>query len=159
MPSTCTNRGGKKMLLLNAAVVAALSILASPADAGNAEKAVAYAQCMRKNGFPDFPDPDAEGRILLRPRLDDRSAPAFRAAHAACNDVAPEGWASERPDPERRAKLLGFAQCVRDEGIAGFPDPGSEGQFDFSTVADSPKLKSAMATCRQAKGVTVGFGG
>lgn len=159
MLNTCTNRSGTKMLLLNAAVIAALSIWGSPADAKDAEKAVAYAQCMRKNGFPDFPDPDAEGRILLRPRLDDRSAPAFRAAHAACNNLAPEGWASERPDPERRAKLLGFARCVRDEGIADFPDPGSAGQFDFATITDSPKLKSAMETCRQAKGVTVGFGG
>lgn len=159
MLNTCTNRSGTKMLLLNAAVIAALSIWGSPADAKDEEKAVAYAQCMRKNGFPDFPDPDAEGRILLRPRLDDRSAPAFRAAHAACNNLAPEGWASERPDPERRAKLLGFARCVRDEGIADFPDPGSAGQFDFATITDSPKLKSAMETCRQAKGVTVGFGG
>ena len=91
MPNTCTNRSGTK-LLLNAAMIAALSIWGSPAVAGDAEKAVAYAQCMRKSGFPDFPDPDAEGRILLRQRLDDRSAPAFRAAHAACNDLAPEGW-------------------------------------------------------------------
>lgn len=159
MPNTCTNRGGTKILLLNAAMIAALSIWGSPADAGDTEKAVAYAQCMRKNGFPDFPDPDAEGRILLRPRLDDRSAPAFRKAHAACNDLAPEGWASERPDPARRAKLLGFAQCVRDEGVAEFPDPGSAGQFDFATVTDSPKLKSAMEACRRAKGVTVGYGG
>ncbi|PLP56621.1 hypothetical protein CYK37_24610 [Mesorhizobium loti] len=153
------NRSGTKVLLLNAAVIAALSIWESPADAKDVGKAVAYSQCMRKNGFPDFPDPDAEGRILLRQRLDDRSAPAFRTAHAACNDLAPEGWASERPDPERRTKLLGFAQCVRDEGIADFPDPSREGQFDFATITDSPKLKSAMETCRQAKGVTVGFGG
>lgn len=158
MLSTYTNHS-KAKLLLSAAMIAALSIWGNPADAKDGEKAAAYAQCMRKNGFPDFPDPDAEGRILLRPRLDDRSAPAFRQAHAACNDVAPEGWASERPDPQRRAKLLGFAQCVRDEGVANFPDPGSEGQFDFATVTDSPKLKSAMENCRKAKGVTVGFGG
>lgn len=159
MPRTYTNRRGTKVLLLNAAVIAALSILGFPADAKDVGKAVAYSQCMRKNGFPDFPDPDAEGRILLRQRLDDRSAPAFRTAHTACNDLAPEGWASERPDPARKAKLLGFAQCVRDEGIADFPDPSGEGRFDFTNVADSPKLKSAMETCRQAKGVIVGFGG
>ncbi|MCR4268557.1 hypothetical protein [Nitratireductor sp. ZSWI3] len=159
MLRTYTNRHKTKLLLLNAAVIAALSVWGSPADARDVEKAVVYAQCMRANGFPDFPDPDAGGRILLRQRLDDRSAPALRTAHKACNDLAPEGWASERPDPERKAKLLGFAQCVRDEGIADFPDPSSEGQFDFATITDSPELKSAMETCRQAKGVIVGFGG
>lgn len=157
MPRTYTNRRGK--LLLNAAVIAALSILGFPADSKDVDKAVAYSQCIRKNGFPDFPDPDAEGRILLRQRLDNRSAPAFRTAHEACNDVAPEGWASERPEPERKAKLLGFAQCVRDKGIADFPYPSSEGQFDFANITDSPKLKFAMETCRQANGVIVGFGG
>ncbi|MEC9246450.1 MAG: hypothetical protein VYB05_16940 [Pseudomonadota bacterium] len=159
MLRTYTNRHETKLLLLNAAVIAALSIWESPADARDVEKAVVYAQCMRANGFPDFPDPDAGGRILLRQRLDDRSAPALRTAHKACNDLAPEGWASERPDPERKGKLLGFAQCVRDEGIADFPDPSSEGQFDFATITDSPELKSAMETCRQAKGVIAGFGG
>lgn len=159
MPNTRTNRTGMKVLFLNAAMITALSIWGSPADAKDTEKAAAYAQCMRKNGFPDFPDPDAEGRILLRQRLDDQSAPAFRKAHAACNDLAPEGWASERSDPERRAKLLGFAQCVRDEGVSDFPDPSEEGRFDFATVTDSPKLKSAMEACRRSKGVSVGFGG
>lgn len=159
MSRTYTNRSGTRGLLLNAAMIAALSVAGFPANAKDADKAVAYAQCMRQSGFPDFPDPDAEGRILLRKRLDDRSAPAFRTAHKACNDLAPEGWASQRPDPERKAKLLGFAQCVREAGITDFPDPSSEGQFDFATVTDSPKLKSAMEACRQAKGVIVGFGG
>ena len=44
MPNTCTNRRGTKMVLLNAAMIAALSIWGSPADAGDTEKAVAYAQ-------------------------------------------------------------------------------------------------------------------
>lgn len=151
-----------KVLPLGVIALATTLAWSFPANAGNAgpvEQAVVYAQCMRQNGFADFPDPDSEGRILLRPRLDSRSAPAFRAAHLACNDVAPPGWRSERPDPNRRAKLLGFTKCVRAKGVADFPDPAARGEFDFGRIADSPTLRTAMENCRRATGVMVGFGG
>ena len=156
------NSNWAKALPLSALALAATFSLAFPASAQNAdpaEQAAAYARCMRQNGFTDFPDPDSEGRILLRSRLDSRSAPAFRAAHQACNEVAPPGWRSERPDPNRRTKLLGFAQCVRAKGVADFPDPSARGEFDFSRIADSPTLRTAMENCRRAKGIVVGFGG
>lgn len=47
------------------------------------------AQCMRENGFPDFPDPDANGGIAIQggPGLDPKD-PKFQEAEKKC---APQG--------------------------------------------------------------------
>jgi hypothetical protein len=54
----------------------------SPADIESIHK---YAQCMRDNGVPDFPDPDSEGRITVDGdsglQLD---SPEFKQADEKC---------------------------------------------------------------------------
>src|SRR5687768_222053 len=37
----------------------------TPAVQDAEDAALAYSQCIRENGVPAFPDPDAEGRILI----------------------------------------------------------------------------------------------
>lgn len=51
-----------------------------------------YAQCMRENGVPEFPDPDAGGGIAIEggPGLDPLSE-EFKAAEATCEDTLPAG--------------------------------------------------------------------
>jgi hypothetical protein len=48
------------------------------------------------------------------------------------------------PDP------LAFAQCMRDHGIAEFPDPGPDGLFPdgLDTDPDSPQFNAAEEACR-----------
>ncbi|MGC4876884.1 hypothetical protein ACLQ26_11580 [Micromonospora sp. DT43] len=57
-----------------------------------AEQMRALAKCMRENGVPDFPDPDAEGR--LRVGTGDNAInigdPALRAAMEKCRQLAPQ---------------------------------------------------------------------
>jgi hypothetical protein len=73
-----------------AADEACQSLLPPPA-AGEEEQSRAeglrYARCMREHGFPDFPDPNAEGGIDLdldqNPALDP-SNPRFQEANEAC---------------------------------------------------------------------------
>jgi hypothetical protein len=49
-----------------------------------------FAQCMRANGLPDFPDPDAQGR--LRGAGHERQGdPKYRAAFEACRAKLPGG--------------------------------------------------------------------
>lgn len=48
------------------------------------------ATCMRENGVPDFPDPDAEGRLNLDLKNFDRNDPKMKAAFEKCRDLAPE---------------------------------------------------------------------
>ncbi|MDT7728762.1 MAG: hypothetical protein QOI21_5338 [Actinomycetota bacterium] len=49
------------------------------------------AQCMRDNGFPDFPDP-TDGRLAFEEGSGiDPTDPKFKAAEQACNEFAPTG--------------------------------------------------------------------
>jgi hypothetical protein len=50
------------------------------------------AQCMRENGFPDFPDPDENGGISIKggPGLDPKD-PKFQEAEKKCAQFRPGG--------------------------------------------------------------------
>lgn len=48
-----------------------------------------FAQCMRENGLPDFPDPDADGRLVLGHGEIDRNDPRFQAAMRTCYESVP----------------------------------------------------------------------
>ncbi|MBL8592050.1 MAG: hypothetical protein JNK01_05145 [Devosia sp.] len=143
--------------LLLVAPVAALA--QQPAD--NDDAALAYAQCMRDNGYAEFPDPTpGEGmRFLITPG----SAARFEKASTACRELAPEGLRDEGVTPEQLEGLLKLAQCVRDNGVPSFPDPSADGRFDVSKVAagpDDPKLQAAMGACRElSRGARIMIGG
>jgi hypothetical protein len=48
------------------------------------------AQCMRENGFPNFPDPNENGNLALDPQLGlDPKDARFQAAEKVCNRYAP----------------------------------------------------------------------
>jgi hypothetical protein len=49
-----------------------------------------FSQCMRENGVPDFPDPDAEGR-LRGAGHEQQGDPKFRAAMETCREKLPGG--------------------------------------------------------------------
>jgi hypothetical protein len=143
--------------LLLAAPVAALA--QAPAD--NDDAALAYAQCMRDNGYAEFPDPSpGEGmRFLITPG----GAARFEKASTACRDLAPEGLRDEGLTPEQLEGLLQLAQCVREHGVPNFPDPNADGGFDakkLGTGPDDPKLRAAMSACRElSRGARIMIGG
>jgi len=49
-----------------------------------------YSQCMRDNGVPNFPDPDADGR-LRGPGHEQQGDPKYRAAMETCRQKLPGG--------------------------------------------------------------------
>src|SRR6266571_1101039 len=61
---------------------------AAPVDKAAAGRA--YAQCIRDNGVPDFPDPDANGQ-LRGPAHEKEGDPKFRAAMETCRQKLPGG--------------------------------------------------------------------
>ena len=68
---------------------------ASSAPTANSSQLIRYAQCMRANGVPNFPDPTG-GRLLLRggPGTGlNPNSPAFRAAAQKCKSLQPSGTA------------------------------------------------------------------
>lgn len=58
-------------------------------DATQVEQVRKLARCMRDNGVPNFPDPDADGRIQPGRAGIDRDDPAVRAAFEKCREAVP----------------------------------------------------------------------
>ena len=84
------------------------------------EKAVKFAECMRANGVPHFPDPDAHGDSNFGV---DVSREVWLKAVDACKALKPPGALSSKRTPKEQSATLRFAQCVRDHGVKDFPDP------------------------------------
>ncbi len=56
------------------------------------EQILAFSQCMREHGVPDFPDPQGPGRLLV-PRTIDTESPQFEQARQACQgELRGSGW-------------------------------------------------------------------
>jgi hypothetical protein len=121
----------------------------SSASADKVEAARAYAQCIRDNGVPDFPDPDPDGQ-LRGPAHEKQNAPKFQAAQEKCRNLA-QGGEHERSDPAAVEQLRKFSQCMRDNGLPDFPDPDANGQLRGAghEQQDTPTYRAAMEACRQ----------
>jgi hypothetical protein len=133
-------------------------------SAGTQQKMVAYAQCMRTHGVPEFPEP-TEGRLLIHTGnhnghvtgVDPRSS-RFQAAQKACGKLLPNGGA---PTSAQVAKMqesaLKLSQCMRTHGVPNFPDPiVSGGGIRLSLKAggangidpESPRFRAAQKACQ-----------
>lgn len=90
---------------------------------------LAFAQCMRENGIPDFPDPVADG-ISLGGTGIDRNTPEFKAAAKACGHLLPPPTSDSRDDSEwQKVVPGGNCECA----------DGSEFAF-FERKADLTKI-------------------
>jgi hypothetical protein len=139
----------------------------SPESSASAQqKMVAYAQCMRTHGVPEFPEP-SEGKLVVRSSdhnghisgVNPRSA-QFQAANKACEKLAPNGGGppSAAEQTKMQEQALKFSQCMRSHGVPNFPDPefshsgrgigirigGKKGGID----PNSPQFKAAQKACR-----------
>jgi hypothetical protein len=129
------------------------------------DKAVAYAQCMRAHGVPNFPDPLPDGGFGLSPAVtggtNGQVSPQYQAAELACASLSPVGTMSPQRQRQALNQLLKLSACMRSHGYPTFPDPtfGSDGiilhivGFDRS----SPRFQAAWQTCQSL--VHAGTGG
>jgi hypothetical protein len=116
------------------------------------DKAVKFAECMRKNGVGDFPDPNAAGEFVYGVSV---SPAVFKEAVDACKDLQPPGSLSAKRGPEQQKEGLKFAQCIRENGVKDFPDPiNGEPLVDTTRIPSSATnggmtiLNAAMQKCR-----------
>jgi hypothetical protein len=132
----------------------------SRSDSGPGDP-TAYARCMRENGVPKFPDPDAQGRFrIIGGEGLDPNSPKFMAADEKCKKFLPRGGGDDTPSPEEQEELLqealAFSACMRENGVPSFPDPKlnaegglelspGEGDFDPS----SPQFREAEEACEE----------
>lgn len=172
-----------------AVAVASLGLVAcgssAPSNSASDAKAstqLAYAQCMRAHGVPNFPDPGSNGRGGLLIQQSQRagsgpsmkvngvsvSAPAFQAAMRTCRSKLPNGGRPQPLSASQRQAMLGFSHCMRAHGLTNFPDPtfGADGSVGirFSPGSGlnkgSPAFQSAQKACAsfQNKGFGVATG-
>jgi len=133
-------------------------------SASTQQKMVAYSQCMRSHGVPEFPEP-TEGHLLIHSSVHNGQVTGvnpqssqFQAAQKVCGKLMPEGGT---PSPAQQAKAqesaLKFSQCMRTHGVPNFPDPTFSGGGARLTLKaggangidpNSPQFKAAQKTCQ-----------
>jgi hypothetical protein len=118
-----------------------------------------HSQCMRAHGVAGYPDPDSQGRILIRggpgtgSGLDPNSA-TFKNADKACQSLQPQPTAAQQAQAEQNA--LRQSECMRAHGIKDYPDPQvKNGRVSMSIGAgagsdlnpNNPLFQAAQRIC------------
>jgi hypothetical protein len=124
---------------------------AGPESAAEPQQAaLAFAKCMRDNGLPNFPDPDASGRFRGFSH-EQQSSPRYSAALQACRTLAPGGSHEQQiGSPAFVKQARAFAQCIRDSGVPNFPDPDAQGRFRGASheLQGDPAFQAALRACQ-----------
>lgn len=127
-------------------------------------QAVAYSQCIRSHGVPNFPDPvqTPSGGYGYRTKGIDPNSAAFQSALQACKAL-PSPWNSrgQQLSLAQQQAWLNWAKCIRADGVPNFPDPTFSGVevHDSGTASNSPQLQSAMEACKSQTPSVGGLGG
>jgi hypothetical protein len=158
----CGGSSGAKVAQLETTTAASGSSNAvAAASSSSKPNPAAFSACMRKNGVPNFPDPDAQGRLFVRINPKGGISPtsaAFRKAQQACQKLAPNGGnRGAALGKGGEEQMLRFAACMRSHGVPKFPDPqfsadggvtmkiGPAAGVDLS----SPQFRAAQDACRR----------
>lgn len=127
----------------------------TPKPADEKDAMLKYAQCMRQNGVPAFPDPQFNGEGGVSLDLPQGTDPkAVDAAQGKCKDLMPNGGENQKVDPAITEKLRRYAKCMREHGLPQFPDPAPNGGLQINNDQlglgpDDPKFKAADEACTQ----------
>lgn len=125
-------------------------------------QAVAYSECMRAHGVPNFPEPKIssngnEHKVAIRVTPAITGNPQFKPAQQACSKLLPGGGPGEgsnRPiSPQEQSQYLKAAACIRLHGVPNFPDPTfSGGGVHLPKTAGidphSPQVRAAEEACQ-----------
>jgi hypothetical protein len=122
---------------------------------GSIQQLTKFAACMRKNGEPSFPDPNAQGQISANV---DPSSAQFQQAQQACRKLLPHGG---QPSPAQQQQMrihaLAFSACMRSHGEPNFPDPqfGPGGRVSLKIGRGDgldpslPQFQAAQKACQK----------
>jgi hypothetical protein len=148
-----------------AAALAGTALLATACSGGGSsglagsspyQKAVAYSQCMRAHGVPNFPDPDSKGNILTTPADHlAQGSPQFVSANKACQHLLPKsGPLTAAQQRQLTSQALKFVACMRAHGLPDMPDPvvnasGASQRLPQGIKPFSPLFRSAQRACQE----------
>jgi hypothetical protein len=158
--------GGRTAVAVGLGVVVLLAGLAGCSAAGGSQAATTTSgqqdaaavwhelvACARANGMPSLPDPqiDSNGKA----HFPDGTPDPPQSVRRACQSIYDRLPAAARGDTERPPAdiqaLLRFARCMREHGVADFPDPKADGTFPLAGTSlghgKTPRLITAMRAC------------
>ncbi|MGL5859315.1 MAG: hypothetical protein ACRC35_13095 [Angustibacter sp.] len=132
-------------------------------NADKEKEAVAYVECLRKQGI-DLPDPtvDPDGTLQLQPPrggIGSIDQSTFAKAQESCGPI-PEGLTGgfDPSDSQFQDNAVKFADCMRKEGVdVGDPDfsggaAGNPQQIFPGLDLQDPQQQEAASKCRSAFG-------
>jgi hypothetical protein len=141
------------------------SVVSSTTSATTTQSAqnglLAFSQCMRSNGLPNFPDPQryAGGNVKLTIHQYGADNPQLQAAMGACGHLLPNRGGTSETTRQRRTQLadeLSFARCMRSRGLTRFPDPTAQAGLTVAMVqaqgidVHSPAVLRVVQACLPA---------
>ena len=160
--ATSATSAGSASASTSATSTAAASSTSSAVAVGSStyQRAVAYAQCMRQHGVPDFPDPLTNGGFVLGPNVTGGThgqvSPQYQAAEGACASLNPVGVLSPQQQQHALSQLLKLSACMRSHGFKNFPDPTFSSQgIELHIIGfnrSSPQFQSAWRICMTQTG-------
>lgn len=85
---------------------------------GSSIAGVRFSQCIRAHGVSAFPDPGGAFPAGIK------RSPAFRSAMQTCLRLEPPATSTGKQfTGSQRIAALAQVRCIRDHGLANFPDP------------------------------------
>jgi hypothetical protein len=113
-----------------------------------------FVRCARANGMPNLPDLrlDSNGQVSIPPGTPEPPKSVERACRSIWERLpASASGEQERPPADMQA-LLRYARCMREHGMADFPDPQADGRFPLPQSlrgGKTPSFLRANQACRQ----------
>jgi hypothetical protein len=145
----------------SATTEAGASSASSPSGESGPMKAelLKYAECMRSQGIPDFPDPVRSPlggyayHVRISPGSDlDPNSPRNKSAQKVCQKDVPSSIADVTP-AEMAAQGLEWSRCMQAHGEPNFPDPNGQGVIKVANATgtmdpNSPQFQRAEKACQ-----------
>jgi hypothetical protein len=151
-------RMGALLAIVGVAVLAACSSNNTTASGDSSsssayQKALAYAQCVRAHGEPNYADPNSKGQFFV-PNGNSPvnvSQAVAAAVNKACGKLAAGIPGPPSPGANTTNKSLRFAECMRSHGALSYPDPNPNGSFTLPKGAnpESPQWQAAEKDCQK----------
>jgi hypothetical protein len=123
---------------------------------------LAYSECMRAHGVPDFPDPVGNTlQINGGPGSDlGPDSPQMVAAQKACKSLQPGGTKGGTISPQDQADALKYSACMRSHAVPNFPDPVfSNGGAQLKITGIDPNSPQFVAAQKACQSLQPGRGG
>jgi hypothetical protein len=113
-----------------------------------------FVRCARANGMPTLPDLrlDSNGQVVVPEGTPDPPMSVERACRSIWERLPASASGQQGRPPADMQALLGFARCMREHGMADFPDPEADGRFPLPASlrgGKTPSFLRASRACRQ----------